>query len=231
MKRLLFPLVSSLFLLWIFGFTSIVSRQQPNPTAEVTHSVLLLTATSTAEEYDTPSVDDDELLIVQTLEKARTIEEQAQWTFDTEEYSMVFTNDARYPLSPNTLDYVRDIKNDPLITDIGYLDFKFAQILRHQECTLKWESITKAMKAENREQMTAEEQATLFTVGGRMCPAPTAPELKGNVSCTYAVQSIKIQEDTATVVASLGATTDEWYFVKKDGRWYIAGRKVLIRHP
>ncbi|GAB4494697.1 MAG: hypothetical protein OHK0052_00350 [Anaerolineales bacterium] len=231
MKRLLFPLLSSLFLLGIFGFASIASQQQLNPTVEVTNGVLPLTATSTVEAYDTSSVGDNESLIVQTLEKACTIEEQAQWTFNTEEYSTVFTNDARYPLSPNALDYVRDIKNDPLITDIGYLDFKIAQILRHQECTLKWKSITEAMEAENREQMTAEEQATLFTAGGRMCPAPTAPELKGNVPCIYAVQSIKIQEDTATVVASLGATTDEWYFVRKDGRWFIAGRKVLIRHP
>jgi len=230
MKRIFFPFVFGLFLLWVFSFTSTVSRQQSSPTAEAT-KVSSSAVTSTAEEDSTSSVSDEELLVIQTLEKACTIEEQAQWTFDTEEYPMVFTNDSRYPLSPEILDYVRDIKNDPLVTDVGYLDFKLAQILRHKECTLRWESVLKAMKVENREQMTAEEQATLLTAGGRMCPAPTAPELKGNVPCTYAIQSVKIQDDIAIVVASLGATTDEWYLVRKDGHWYIAGRKVLIRHP
>lgn len=228
MKRLLFPIVSGLFLLSVFGFASTVFQQQSSPTAEVTESILPTTTIPANDESRTPS---DEDLLVQTLEKACTIGEQAQWTFNTEEYSKVFINDARYPLSSNTLDYVRDIKNDPSIAGIGYLDFKIAQIFRHQECSLKWKNISEEMQVENREQMTDEEKASLFTSGGRMCPAPTDPSLKGNVPCIYAIQSMKIEEDTATVVASIGATTDEWYFVKKDGQWYIAGRKVLIKHP
>lgn len=229
MKRLLFPIVSGLFLLSIFGLTSTVLQQQPSPTAESTENALLTTVTPVTDESYVQSTDEE--LLVETLENACAIEEQAQWTFDTGEYPTVFINDPRYPLSAEVMDYVRDIKNDPSIVGIGYLDFEIAEILRQQECTLKWKNLLDAMQKENRERMTAEEKASLFTSGGRMCPAPTDPSLKGNVPCKYAIQSIKIGEDTATVVASRGATTDEWYFVKKDGQWYIAGRKVLLKHP
>jgi hypothetical protein len=229
MKRLLFPIAFGFFLLSVFGFVSMTFQQHTSPTVESTESILPSATIPATDESDTPVA--DEKLLVQTLERACTIEEEAQWTFNTEEYSTVFINDARYTLPPNILSYVRDIKNEPSISEIGFLDFKIAQIFWQQECTQKWKTISGVMQAENRDQMTNDEKASLFTSGGRMCPAPTAPELKGNVPCTYAIQSVSIEKDTAMVVASRGATTDAWYFVKKDGQWYITGREVLLRHP
>ncbi len=114
--------------------------------------------------------------------------------------------------------------------DIILMDFEDDGVIDHARIVIGY-GYTSTNPQENRDQMTNDEKASLFTSGGRMYPAPTAPELKGSVPCTYAIQSISIEKDTAMVVASRGATTDAWYFVKRDGQWYIAGREVLLRHP
>jgi len=200
---------------------------QPSPTD--TPSDYSLSATPTISDDNQKLSDND--LVVQTLEKACQIEEDAIWTFDTSEFSTVYVNDPRFPVPPDTLRFVQLITNDTSITYVGYLDFSLAVLRYLQDGVVKWKAVSERMKAENRNEMTDGERNSLMSPTGNMYPAPPSPEIKGNVPCIYAVQSINIVGDIATVVASRGATTDEWHLVNRDGQWYIAGRKILIMHP
>lgn len=191
----------------------------------------------TPSDYGLSATPTDSDLVIQTLEKACRIEEEAIWTFfstnafDTSELSAIYVNDPRFPVPPDTLNFVQLITNDTSITYVGYLDFTLATLRYWQDGATKWKYVSDRMKAENRNEMTNDERNLLISPTGNMYPAPPSPELKGNVPCMYAVQSINIEGDIATVVASRGATTDEWYLVNQDGQWYIAGRKNLIMHP
>lgn len=177
-------------------------------------------------------VNTDNEFVIQTLEKACEIEEQAIWTFETKDFATVFVNDPRFPVPPDTLSFVQSIMNDTSITDVGYLDYRLAYFQWRKEGALRWNTISEKMKMENRNEMTVDERATLMSPTGVMYPPPPSPELKGNVPCTYAIQSVTIEKDIATVVAARGATTDEWKLVKRDdGRWYIAARRVILKHP
>ncbi len=199
------------------------------PTIADTPSDYELSATATISNDNQKLSDSD--LVIQTLTKACQIEEDAVWTFDTSEFSSVYVNDPRFPVSPETLSYVRLITNNKSLTDVGYLEFRLSETRYYQEGVRKWNAVSEKMRAENRNEMTEGEINSLISPTGNIYPAPPAPELKGNVPCTYAVQSIIIEGDIAKVIASRGATTDEWYLVSRDGRWYIAGRKILIMHP
>ena len=42
-------------------------------------------------------------LVIQTLERACQVELDALWTFDTSEFSSVYINDLRFPVSPDAL--------------------------------------------------------------------------------------------------------------------------------
>ncbi len=199
----------------------------PSPTD--TPSDYSLSATPTISNDNQQLSDNDS--VVQTLEKACQIAEDAIWTFDTSEFPTVYVNDPRFPVPPDTLRFVQLITNDTSITYVGYLDFSLAVLRYLQDGVVKWKAVSERMKAENRNEMTDAERNLLMSPTGNMYPAPPSPELRGNVPCVYAVQSIDIDGDIATVVASRGATTDEWYLVNRDGQWYIAGRKILIMHP
>ncbi len=234
MKNYTFSIL--ILLLTALGSVAYLATTQSSISVESTNNVQGQTDVPTTTQsplYDeTPTVSESDL-VVQALKKACEIETHAAATFDMTGFPKVFVNDSRFPVSPKTLDFVRDVTNNPALEQAGYLDHMLAYFGWWRDGALRLEAIWEKMKAEGRDEMTADERDSLMDESGRIAPARASLEYRTHTTdCVPAILSIEFSKDIATVVVNDGPTTSEMYLVKMDdGQWYIAGRKVLQIHP
>lgn len=179
-----------------------------------------------------PTEIDNHDIVVKTIRMACEIETQAAATFDMTDFPKVFVNDPRFPVGPQILEYLRDVTDNPSLEQAGYLDHMLTYFGRWRDGALHLEAIWEKMEAEGRDEMTAEEMASLVDEKGRIVAPRARLEDWGEIDCTPNILSMEISKDIATIVINDGPTTSEMYLVKSDdGQWYIAGRKVLRIHP
>jgi hypothetical protein len=164
----------------------------------------------------TPGVPDNEdsRLIQETIYRSYELQKQVVLTSDTSVFRTVFVNDARGgELSLAQIQRLQEATNQHSKTDFGYLDW----------------------------------QVDFFTL--RLAPTPAQPSLESDVDGPVARPtapgvlvlssgainlrfiSIVIEGDRAVAIFDDGARTCEMVLVKLDGKWLIAGRKILRAYP
>jgi hypothetical protein len=166
--------------------------------------------------------------IMKTVEDAYNIESEAAYTFDLKKFPTVFINDPRFPVSPSTLQVVREMTNNLSLESAGYLDYKMAYYSHWGSGALLLEKLKEKSKSENRE-LTKEEKQSLTDSYGR----PAAPRAeKGTRNNPVKIVSIEIiDEGIAVAKVDDGPTTSQLTLVFVDGKWYIAERIILSVHP
>ena len=172
---------------------------------------------------DTPEAKE----VMKTIEKAYDIEAEAAHTFDLSKFPTVFINDPRFPVSPGTLETVRELTNNPSLESAGLLDYKVAYDSWVRDAILHSEALHAKAKAENRA-LSAEERKSLVDSYGRMAPARVEGPIK---KPTLTFFSIEINDDIATAVLDDGPMTVQLTLVLVDKKWYIAAYKGLAVHP
>jgi len=165
--------------------------------------------------------------VMKTIDKAYDIEAEAAHTFDLSKFSTVFINDPRFPVSPGTLETVRELTNNPSLESVGLLDYKMAYNSWARDAILHSEALHAKAKAENRS-LSGEERKSLVDSYGRMAPARVEGPIK-KPSLTFF--SVEISDDIATAVLDDGPMTVQLTLVLVDKKWYIAAYKGLAVHP
>ena len=204
-----------LLILSILLVFSTVSFSAPSPTmkrSELTYNI-----------PDTPEVKE----VMKTIEKAYDIAAEAAHTFDLSKFPTVFINDPRFPVSPGTLETVRELTNNPSLESAGVLDYKVAYNSWVRDAILHSEALHAKAKAENRA-LSAEERKSLVDSKGRMAPARVEGPIK---KATLTFFSVEITDDIATAVLDDGPMTVQLTLVLVDKKWYIAAYKGLAVHP
>jgi hypothetical protein len=166
--------------------------------------------------------------IVQTIKRAYELEEKAARTFDTTEFASVFINDPRGgTLDASTIDFVKDVTNNPRLTMIGYLDYKVAYYKWWEIGALQIEALQDKAQAEQRP-LSQDELLSLVDSKGRVA----MPRAQGPISPVYLeFLSISIDNDVAIVVFDDGPRTNKMILVRVNEEWYIAGNEILSVHP
>ncbi|MDW8069226.1 MAG: hypothetical protein RML46_09950 [Anaerolineae bacterium] len=169
----------------------------------------------------------DEKEIQQTIERAYELEEIAARTFNTTEFAEVFINDPRGgKLDDSTLRFIEEVYGTDL-TSAGYPDYKIAYYKWWASGARKIEALQSKAQAEGRP-LSPEELSSLIDSSGRIAmPRAQGPIQKVNLQ----FHSISIEGDTAVVIFDDGPRTNRTTLVKVNGRWYIAGNKILAVHP
>ncbi|MCS7178877.1 MAG: hypothetical protein N0A03_06340, partial [Anaerolineae bacterium] len=154
-------------------------------------------------------------------------EEIAARTFNTTEFAEVFINDPRGgKLDDSTLRFIEEVYGTDL-TSAGYLDYKIAYYKWWASGARKIEALQSKAQAEGRP-LSPEELSSLIDSSGRIAmPRAQGPIQKVNLQ----FHSISIEGDTAVVIFDDGPRTNRTTLVKVNGRWYIAGNKILAVHP
>jgi hypothetical protein len=168
---------------------------------------------------DTPEAKE----VMKAVEKAYDIEAEAAYTFDIKKFPVVFINDPRFPVSPGTLETVKELTSNPSLESVGWLDYKMALYSWRIEATLHAEKVKEKAKAENRA-LTIEESRSLIDSNGRIAPARAQGPIK-NLPLTFL--SVDINEDIATVTLDDGTYIADLTLVLVDGKWYIAAFKGI----
>jgi len=210
MKRLLFFIVSAVLVFGVLSFSDglFFTRQ-------------------TLPQNGASNVTDSEH-IIRVIEKAYEIEAKAAQTFDTTEFATVFTNDPRGGrLGESTIEFMRDVTNNPSLKTAGYLDYKVAYYTWWRDGALRLESLQRQAALEGRS-LTEEEMSSLVDAKGRVA-MPRAQDSSWDISLEFI--SILINDDIATVIFDDGPRTNKMTLVKIDGEWYIAGNEILAVHP
>ncbi len=167
---------------------------------------------------DTP----DSRQIQATIRRAYELRALAGRTFDTTDFASVFVNDPRGGnLRPDWLELVEDVTGTSSDTT-GYLDYELAYYSWWKAGALRLEELW-AKAAEEGRPLTLEEVQSLKDRSGRTA-APRAPE---GVRIQIDFKSIVVEGDVATAVFDDGPRLNEMTLVKIDGKWYIAGNKIL----
>lgn len=157
-----------------------------------------------------------------TIRRAYELRLLAGRTFDTTDFPSVFVNDPRGgKLAPEWLKLVEDVTGSSSVTP-GYLDYELAYYEHWKTGALQLEKL-QAKAAEEGRQLTAEEVLSLQDRSGRIA-APRAPE---GVNIELNFKSIVVEGDVAIAVFDDGPRLNEMILVKIDGKWYIAGNKIL----
>ena len=200
-----------IFILGILLVFSTVSFSAPSPTikrSELSYSL-----------PDSPEAKE----IMRTIERAYDIEVEAAYTFDIKKFPTVFINDQRFPVSPGTLEIIKDLTDDPSLESAGWLDYKVAFYSWRIKATLHAEAVKEKAKQENRA-LSKEERDSLIDSNGRSAPARAQGPTR-TTSLTF--MSIEVNEDVAIVILDDGTYKAELTLVFVDGSWYIAGFKGL----
>jgi len=167
---------------------------------------------------DTP----DSRQIQATIRRAYELRARAGHTFDTTDFASVFVNDPRGgKLPPEWLKLVEDVTGSSSDTT-GYLDYELAYYEHWKTGALRLEELW-AKAAEEGRPLTLEEVQSLRDRSGRIA-APRAPE---GVRIQIDFKSIVVEGDVATAVFDDGPRLNEMTLVKINGKWYIAGNKIL----
>jgi len=204
-----------LLILSILIVFSTVSFSAPSPTikrSELTYSL-----------PDSPEAKE----VMKTIEKAYDIAAEAAHTFDLSKFSTVFINDPRFPVSPGTLETIRQLTDNPSLQSAGWLDYKTAYFSWTSNAILHSEALHEKAKAENRALSDAERKSLVDSYG-RMAPARVEGPIK-KPSLTFF--SVEISDDIATAVLDDGPMTVQLTLVLVDQKWYIAAYKGLVMHP
>ena len=164
---------------------------------------------------------------MRTVDKAYDIEAEAAYTFDLKKFPTVFINDPRFPVSPGTLETIRQLTNDPSLESAGWLDYKIAYYSWSSGAIFKGEELKKKAKSENRS-LTEEEKQSLTDPQGRTAPA--RPEGSIRKSPVMFI-SMDINDDIAIVIVDDGPMTVRLTLVSVDKQWYITAYKGLSVHP
>jgi len=172
---------------------------------------------------DTPEAQE----IMQTIETAYDIEAEAAYTFDLTNFPTVFVNDPRYSISPDNLNFIRDVTSNTSLETAGYLDYKIAYYTWWQEGTLQFEALREKAKAENREITKDELDAFLASKWGMIPGRVKDPIRHFNLK----FNSITIGNEVATAVLDFSTNTKELVLVLIDGKWYLAGDKDVTIFP
>ena len=205
MKKKLFLVISTILVLGMLGFSS------SSPGITQPESTYIIPDSPEAKE------------IMKTIEKAYDIEAEAAYTFDIKKFPTVFINDPRFPVSPGTLETIKELTNNPSLESAGWLDYKVAFYSWRIEATLHAEKVKEKAKQENRA-LSDEERDSLMDSNGRSAPA-RSPGPTRNRSLTF--MSIDVNEDIAIVILDDGTYKAELTLVFVDGIWYIAGFKGI----
>jgi len=205
MKKKLLLVINTLLVLGMLGFSS------SSPGITQPESTYMIPDTPEAKE------------IMQIIERAYDIEVEAAYTFNIRKFPTVFINDPRFPVSPGTLETIKQLTNDPSLQSAGWLDYKEAFYSWRIEATLHAEAVKEKAKQENRA-LSKEERDSLMDPHGRSAPARAHGPTR-TTSLTF--MSIEINEDVAIVILDDGTYKAELTLVFVDGSWYIAGFKGI----
>jgi len=179
----------------------------------------------------------DSRQIQETIKLSYEIEAQAAHTYDVSAFPTVFINDSRGPKIDGTvLDLVRSVRNDPSLTEdsVGYLDYKLAYYAWRAKGALLYEQVWAKARSEGRDYLTEEESQSLTDTSGQVYPPRMyAPGIPTTIVFTTNITfiSISIDGEVAKAVFDDGSQKIEMTLVKKDGKWYIAGIRILLSHP
>jgi hypothetical protein len=165
--------------------------------------------------------------VMKAVENAYDIEAEALYTLDIQNFPTVFINDPRFPVSPGTLDTIRELTNNPSLESAGWLDYKLAYYSWISSATLHAENVKNKAKAENRE-LTDEEKKSFVDSNGRIAPVRSEDPIRKR---ELKFLSVDINGDIAKVILDDGPTTIELTLVSFEKEWYIAALEGVAFHP
>jgi hypothetical protein len=243
MKKSLFLILGFILFFGVFSLfsqLSIVEEPTNTPTSEVivettnppiTEPTIELTNEPMVESgfelsSDVPDSRDAKE-IIKTLEQAYTVEADAAYTFDFSKFPSVFVNDPRFPVSPGTLETVRQLTLNPALESAGWLDYKMAYYSWVRDSILLSEAVHAKAKAENRE-LTENEKKLLKDPWGRTAPARAEGPTRKNI-INYL--TLEINDDIANVTLIRGAYFSEVTLVLIHKKWYVANERFLSVSP
>ncbi len=177
---------------------------------------------------DTP----DSMQVQETIQLSYEIEAQVAHTFDDSLYPTIYVNDSRGgKITGTNLNLIQSMRNDYSLTEdsVGFLDYKVAYNAWREKGALLVEQVWAKAKSEGRDYLTEDEAKSLMDPSGRVAQPRLPPSVKFTTNLTFI--SISIDGEVAKAVFDDGAQTQEMLLVKIDGKWYIAGLKILSSHP
>ncbi len=242
MKKTLFIMLSTILVLAAVSFPNqlpLADESTSTPVDQVTPDLSSPTPESTivaTEEFtnspgfevsrDIPDTRETKE-VIKAIEKAYSIEAKASYSFDFSKFSTIFTNDPRFPVSPGTLETVRQLTLNPTLETAGWLDYKIAYYSWMRDSILLAEAIHARAKSENRE-LAEEEKKLLKDPWGRTAPARAQSGDRKNI---IRYLTVEINDDVAVVTLTRGMYYSELTLVLVDKNWYIAGEKYLSISP
>jgi len=153
---------------------------------------------------------EDSRLIQDSIYRSYELEQHAVLTQDTSGFGSVFVNDARGgPLSPGQIEYMQNMTGQFAKTDFGYLEYES-----------EWFTVRPTPE---------EAEPALDSDGGGPVLRPTPPGTLALRSGPLVLRFISIAIDGDLAMATLddGGRTREMVLVKMDGKWLIAGGRIL----
>jgi hypothetical protein len=157
---------------------------------------------------------EDSRLIQETIYRSFELQHQAVLTMDTSAFSTVFVNDPRGgPLLPTQIQHMQEVTGELAKTDFGYLDFQ-----------VEFFTVRPAPE---------EAELALDSDGGVAVLRPTPPGVHVLRSAPLELRfiSIVIEGDRAVATLDTGSSLREMVLVRLDGKWLIAGSKVIRAWP
>lgn len=229
MKRNLVAILSIFLLFIVFGNPS-YSPHAEEPTVTSTNESILIDIPENGPGFElSPDIPDTKEVreVIKAVEKSYDVEVKAAYTFDISKFPTIYINDPRFPVSPGTLETIRQLTLNPEIETAGWLDYKIAYYSWMRDTILFSEAIHEKAKAENRE-LTKEERQSLIDPQGRTAPA-RAESPDRTVPITYL--TVDINGDIAVVTLLRGVYHSELTLVLVDKNWYVANERFLSISP
>jgi hypothetical protein len=165
--------------------------------------------------------------VVRAVEKSYSVKAEVRYTLDIEKLSSIFVNDPRFPVSPDTLETIRELTGNPELESAGLLDNELAHSGWRRDSILYAEALHEKAKKETRD-LTEEERTSLIDPQGRTAPARAESPVR---TTQLVFISINIENDIADVIVQAGSRQDKLFLVLIGNQWFVAGRNVLAVSP